>query len=111
MKLEGANEWDLHYEVVWVGLHHVPHRPVSPPYAGICLAYYTSGFDTELVDHEPDGSTNNGIFQISSRTWCRNINQEGPNWCHMYCTGRLVLSLGLAGARPLPKPFLLSNFV
>ncbi|XP_036914080.1 sperm acrosome membrane-associated protein 3-like [Sturnira hondurensis] len=59
----------------------------------ICLAYYTSGFNTELVDHEPDGSTNNGIFQISSQTWCRNINKEGPNRCHMYCTDLLNSNL------------------
>ncbi|XP_054428901.1 sperm acrosome membrane-associated protein 3-like [Pteronotus mesoamericanus] len=55
----------------------------------ICLAYHASGFDTGFVDHEPDGSTNNGIFQISSRTWCQNINKKGPNRCRMYCSDLL----------------------
>ncbi|MEJ1272344.1 sperm acrosome associated 3 [Cricetulus griseus] len=52
----------------------------------ICLAYYTSGFNTAAVDHEADGSTNNGIFQISSRKWCKNLSPNGPNICRMYCT-------------------------
>ncbi|XP_008576702.1 PREDICTED: sperm acrosome membrane-associated protein 3 [Galeopterus variegatus] len=51
----------------------------------ICLAYFASGFNTAAVDHEADGSTNNGIFQISSRKWCRNLNPGTPNLCKMYC--------------------------
>ncbi|XP_004454970.1 sperm acrosome membrane-associated protein 3 [Dasypus novemcinctus] len=55
----------------------------------ICLAYFTSGFNTAAVDHEADGSTNNGIFQISSRRWCNNRDPEGPNLCRIYCTDLL----------------------
>ncbi|XP_008846386.1 sperm acrosome membrane-associated protein 3 [Nannospalax galili] len=55
----------------------------------ICLAYYTSGFNTAAVDHEADGSTNNGIFQISSRKWCKTLTPNGLNLCRMYCTDLL----------------------
>ncbi|CAO2644491.1 Sperm acrosome membrane-associated protein 3 [Lemmus lemmus] len=56
----------------------------------VCLAYYTSGFNTATLDHEADGSTNNGIFQISSRRWCKNLSSNGPNICRLYCTGGLA---------------------
>ncbi|XP_076791343.1 sperm acrosome membrane-associated protein 3 isoform X3 [Arvicanthis niloticus] len=55
----------------------------------VCLAYYASGFNTAAVDHEADGSTNNGIFQISSRKWCKNLAPNGPNFCRIYCTDLL----------------------
>ncbi|XP_037848547.1 sperm acrosome membrane-associated protein 3 isoform X2 [Chlorocebus sabaeus] len=55
----------------------------------VCLAYFTSGFNTAAVDHEADGSTNNGIFQISSRRWCRNLTPNAPNMCRMYCSDLL----------------------
>ncbi|ELK01798.1 Sperm acrosome membrane-associated protein 3 [Pteropus alecto] len=55
----------------------------------ICLAYFTSGFNTAAVDHEADGSTNNGIFQISSRKWCKNFTPNVPNQCQMYCSGTI----------------------
>ncbi|XP_055112975.2 sperm acrosome membrane-associated protein 3 isoform X2 [Symphalangus syndactylus] len=41
------------------------------------------------VDHEADGSTNNGIFQINSRRWCRNLTPNIPNVCRMYCSDLL----------------------
>ncbi|XP_010592528.1 sperm acrosome membrane-associated protein 3 [Loxodonta africana] len=59
----------------------------------ICLAYFTSGFNTAAVDHEADGSTNNGIFQISSRKWCNNFDSKAPNLCRMYCTDLLKPNL------------------
>ncbi|XP_007935518.2 sperm acrosome membrane-associated protein 3 [Orycteropus afer afer] len=55
----------------------------------ICLGYFSSGFNTAAVDHEADGSTNNGIFQINSRKWCNNFDLKAPNLCHMYCTDLL----------------------
>lgn len=84
--------------LVWGGLRHPTRRPVSPPCAGVCLAYFASGFNTAAVDHEADGSTNNGIFQINSRKWCKNLTPKVPNMCQMYCSGRLGLGPGLAGA-------------
>nr|XP_019835919.1 PREDICTED: sperm acrosome membrane-associated protein 3 [Bos indicus] len=71
------------------GVEVVRDRPVSPPYAGICLAYFASGFNTGAVDHEADGSTNSGIFQINSRKWCKNLNPNVPNLCQMYCSDLL----------------------
>uniref|UniRef100_A0A8D0XH30 Sperm acrosome membrane-associated protein 3 n=1 Tax=Sus scrofa TaxID=9823 RepID=A0A8D0XH30_PIG len=55
----------------------------------VCLAYFASGFNTAAVDHEADGSTNSGIFQINSRKWCRNLNPSVPNLCQMYCSDLL----------------------
>ncbi|XP_036194776.1 sperm acrosome membrane-associated protein 3 [Myotis myotis] len=52
----------------------------------LCLAYYTSGFDSAAVDHEADGSTNNGIFQINSRKWCKTLKEYSTKGCNMYCT-------------------------
>ncbi|XP_053426050.1 sperm acrosome membrane-associated protein 3 [Nycticebus coucang] len=55
----------------------------------VCLAYFSSGFNTAAVDHEADGSTNNGIFQISSRKWCKNLSPQSSNQCQMYCSDLL----------------------
>ncbi|KAM6176154.1 sperm acrosome membrane-associated protein 3 [Erethizon dorsatum] len=55
----------------------------------VCLAYYTSGFNTGAVDHEADGSTNNGIFQINSRRWCKNLTPDSHNKCRVYCSDLL----------------------
>nr|XP_055113137.1 sperm acrosome membrane-associated protein 3 isoform X1 [Symphalangus syndactylus] len=55
----------------------------------VCLAYFTSGFNTAAVDHQADGSTNNGIFQINSRRWCRNLTPNFPNVCRMHCSDLL----------------------
>uniref|UniRef100_G1NV24 Sperm acrosome membrane-associated protein 3 n=1 Tax=Myotis lucifugus TaxID=59463 RepID=G1NV24_MYOLU len=56
----------------------------------LCLAYYTSGFDSAAVDHEADGSTNNGIFQINSRKWCKTLKEYSTKGCNMYCTARVL---------------------
>ncbi|KAK2503499.1 hypothetical protein MC885_019628 [Smutsia gigantea] len=42
--------------------------------------------DSAAVDHEADGSTNNGIFQINSRKWRKNFHSNEPSRCHMYCS-------------------------
>ncbi|XP_012647047.2 sperm acrosome membrane-associated protein 3 [Microcebus murinus] len=59
----------------------------------VCLAYFTSGFNTAAVDHEADGSTNNGIFQINSRKWCKNLTPQAINRCRMYCSDLLSSDL------------------
>lgn len=82
---------------VYAAFGHPTLGPASPPYPGVCLAYFTSGFNTAAVDHEADGSTNNGIFQINSRKWCKNLDPEVPNLCQMYCSGRLGPSGGASG--------------
>nr|XP_025043465.1 sperm acrosome membrane-associated protein 3-like isoform X2 [Pelodiscus sinensis] len=53
----------------------------------LCLAFHESRFDTGTVDHEADGSTDNGIFQINSRLWCEDYKSSARNLCHMHCSG------------------------
>ncbi|KAM5274439.1 sperm acrosome membrane-associated protein 3 [Ctenodactylus gundi] len=55
----------------------------------VCLAYFTSGFNTGAVDHEADGSTNNGIFQINSRKWCKTLASGTSKKCHVHCSDLL----------------------
>ncbi|XP_034289782.1 sperm acrosome membrane-associated protein 3 isoform X1 [Pantherophis guttatus] len=55
----------------------------------VCLAFYESHFDSALVDHEADGSTSNGIFQINSHIWCEDYKHGKPNICQMHCSGEL----------------------
>uniref|UniRef100_A0A7M4E9J9 Sperm acrosome membrane-associated protein 3 n=1 Tax=Crocodylus porosus TaxID=8502 RepID=A0A7M4E9J9_CROPO len=43
------------------------------------------------VVHEPDGSSNNGIFQINSRLWCNDYKTSSSNLCHMHCSGESLL--------------------
>ncbi|XP_038619488.1 sperm acrosome membrane-associated protein 3-like [Tachyglossus aculeatus] len=59
----------------------------------VCLAYYESGFDSGLEDHEIDGSTNNGIFQINSRLWCLGYQDPGANRCHLHCSDLLTANI------------------
>ncbi|XP_004713273.1 sperm acrosome-associated protein 5 [Echinops telfairi] len=51
----------------------------------LCLAHYESGFDTSFVDHNPDGSSEYGIFQLNSAWWCNNAVTPTWNLCHMDC--------------------------
>ncbi|XP_019488092.1 PREDICTED: sperm acrosome-associated protein 5 isoform X5 [Hipposideros armiger] len=59
----------------------VPEYPVH----GLCVAHYESGFDTSFVDHNPDGSSEYGIFQLNSAWWCDNGITPTLNLCHMEC--------------------------
>ncbi|XP_077180554.1 sperm acrosome membrane-associated protein 3-like [Paroedura picta] len=59
----------------------------------ICLAFYESHFNTGLVDHEADGSTSNGIFQINSHLWCDDLMHPSPNICDLHCSDLLTSSL------------------
>ncbi|XP_043426447.1 sperm acrosome-associated protein 5-like [Prionailurus viverrinus] len=51
----------------------------------LCMAHYESGFDTSFVDHNPDGSSEYGIFQLNSAWWCDNGITPTQNLCHMDC--------------------------
>uniref|UniRef100_A0A452J0L6 Sperm acrosome membrane-associated protein 3 n=1 Tax=Gopherus agassizii TaxID=38772 RepID=A0A452J0L6_9SAUR len=53
----------------------------------LCMAFHESRFNTDMVDHEADGSTDNGIFQINSRQWCDDYRSSTRNLCHMHCSG------------------------
>ncbi|XP_055293819.1 sperm acrosome-associated protein 5 [Moschus berezovskii] len=51
----------------------------------LCMAHYESGFDTSFVNHNPDGSSEYGIFQLNSAWWCYNGVTPTENLCHMDC--------------------------
>ncbi|XP_016073866.1 PREDICTED: sperm acrosome-associated protein 5-like [Miniopterus natalensis] len=51
----------------------------------LCMAHYASGFDTSVVDHNVDGSSQYGIFQLNSAWWCDNGVTPTKNLCHMEC--------------------------
>ncbi|XP_005085764.1 sperm acrosome-associated protein 5 [Mesocricetus auratus] len=55
----------------------------------LCVAHYESGFDTSFVDHNPDGSSEYGIFQLNSAWWCNNGVTPTQNLCHMNCNDLL----------------------
>uniref|UniRef100_A0A8C5SAY5 Glycosyl hydrolases family 22 (GH22) domain-containing protein n=1 Tax=Laticauda laticaudata TaxID=8630 RepID=A0A8C5SAY5_LATLA len=59
----------------------------------VCLAFYESHFDSALVDHEADGSTSNGIFQINSHMWCEDYKHRKPNVCQMHCSDLLTSNI------------------
>ncbi|XP_078126894.1 lysozyme C-like [Sander vitreus] len=37
---------------------------------GVCLSKWESSYNTAAINHNTDGSTDYGIFQINSRWWC-----------------------------------------
>ncbi|KAG5193654.1 hypothetical protein JEQ12_020015 [Ovis aries] len=51
----------------------------------LCMAHYESGFDTSFMNHNPDGSSEYGIFQLNSAWWCYNGVTPSENLCHMDC--------------------------
>uniref|UniRef100_A0A8C3IBP9 Sperm acrosome membrane-associated protein 3 n=1 Tax=Chrysemys picta bellii TaxID=8478 RepID=A0A8C3IBP9_CHRPI len=53
----------------------------------VCLAFYASGFDTEAVGANADGSSDYGIFQINSGWWCQDTKGPSENLCHVRCQG------------------------
>ncbi|XP_062939760.1 sperm acrosome-associated protein 5-like [Cynocephalus volans] len=55
----------------------------------LCMAHYESGFDTSFVGHNPDGSSQYGIFQLSSAWWCNNGITPTQNLCHIDCQNLL----------------------
>ncbi|XP_070592907.1 uncharacterized protein [Erythrolamprus reginae] len=59
----------------------------------VCLAFYESHFDSALEDHEADGSTSNGIFQINSHIWCEDYKHRKPNICQMHCSDLLTSNI------------------
>ncbi|KAJ7317540.1 hypothetical protein JRQ81_003702 [Phrynocephalus forsythii] len=56
----------------------------------VCLAYYASGFNTATVMHNADGTSEYGIFQLNSRSWCADNHSESRNLCSMPCNDLLT---------------------
>ncbi|XP_053150709.1 sperm acrosome membrane-associated protein 3-like isoform X2 [Hemicordylus capensis] len=56
----------------------------------VCLAYFTSGFNTAAVTHNSDGSSEYGIFQINSRLWCSDHHSQTKDLCDLSCRDLLT---------------------
>ncbi|XP_072514577.1 lysozyme C-like [Salminus brasiliensis] len=65
-------------------------------YAGVglgdwmCLASAASSYNTQAINHNSDGSTNYGIFQIKDRLWCSNDQFPSYNGCRISCSQLLI---------------------
>ncbi|KAJ6655365.1 hypothetical protein lerEdw1_005557 [Lerista edwardsae] len=55
----------------------------------ICLAFFTSGFDTKAIENNNDGSKGFGIFQINSDWWCEDSGYPSENLCYVGCNDLL----------------------
>ncbi|KAJ8338901.1 hypothetical protein SKAU_G00356870, partial [Synaphobranchus kaupii] len=51
----------------------------------VCLAKWESSYNTGATNHNTDGSTDYGIFQINSRWWCDNGSRTA-NACGIPCS-------------------------
>ncbi|KAJ8338905.1 hypothetical protein SKAU_G00356910 [Synaphobranchus kaupii] len=54
----------------------------------VCLARWESSYNTGATNHNTDGSTDYGIFQINSRWWCDNGSRTA-NGCGIPCSALL----------------------
>ncbi|XP_064415578.1 lysozyme C, milk isozyme-like [Latimeria chalumnae] len=52
----------------------------------LCMSYYESGYNTQAIDHDSNGSTDYGIFQINSYWWCYDGTPGGKNACNIRCS-------------------------
>ncbi|KAH0501913.1 Lysozyme C-1 [Microtus ochrogaster] len=60
-------------------------------YHGLCLAQHESNFNTKATNYNPGGqSTDYGIFQINSRSWCNDgKTPKAVNACGISCSALL----------------------
>ncbi|XP_028673313.1 lysozyme C-like [Erpetoichthys calabaricus] len=52
----------------------------------VCLTKWESDHNTSAQNHNTDGSTDYGIFQINSRRWCRDGSIESADGCGIPCS-------------------------
>ncbi|XP_031433021.1 lysozyme C II-like [Clupea harengus] len=53
----------------------------------VCLSKWESSYNTEAINHNTDGSTDYGIFQINSKWWCNDGATPGAkNACNINCS-------------------------
>ncbi|XP_071376789.1 lysozyme C II-like [Centroberyx affinis] len=63
----------------------------------VCLSKWESGYNTGATNHNSDGSTDYGIFQINSRYWCEdNHTPGGRNVCGIQCSELLTGDVSIA---------------
>ncbi|KFQ88275.1 Sperm acrosome membrane-associated protein 3, partial [Phoenicopterus ruber ruber] len=61
------------------------YRGYSPPSVKLCMAFYESTFNTAAQSIKADGSTDYGIFQISSQLWGTADRSPSDNCCRTAC--------------------------
>ncbi|XP_023253595.1 lysozyme C [Seriola lalandi dorsalis] len=61
----------------------------------VCLSKHESEYNTRAINHNRDGSTDYGIFQINSRWWCNN-GQPTSNGCNIRCDELLTDDVSVA---------------
>ncbi|XP_068429972.1 lysozyme C [Clinocottus analis] len=54
----------------------------------VCLSKWESSYDTMATNHNTDGTSDYGIFQINSRWWCDNGGTTA-NACNIKCNDLL----------------------
>ena len=60
-------------------------------HSGVCLSKWESSYNTGAINHNTDGSTDYGIFQINSKWWCNDGATPGAkNACNIDCSGQLL---------------------
>ncbi|XP_034047938.1 lysozyme C-like [Thalassophryne amazonica] len=56
----------------------------------VCLTQWESSYNTDAINHNPDQSTDYGIFQINSRWWCNDNVIPSYNGCNINCADLLT---------------------
>ncbi|KAI4797086.1 hypothetical protein KUCAC02_026533, partial [Chaenocephalus aceratus] len=57
----------------------------------VCLSKWESSWTTTSTNHNTDGSTDYGIFQINSRWWCEDgLTPRSSNACNINCSDLLT---------------------
>ncbi|XP_056592462.1 lysozyme C-like [Triplophysa dalaica] len=64
----------------------------------VCLTRWESSYNTAATNHNTDGSTDYGIFQINSRYWCHDDHTPGrtSNGCDINCSQLLSNDISLS---------------
>ncbi|XP_029300978.1 lysozyme C-like [Cottoperca gobio] len=69
----------------------------SVSFAGVCLSKWESDYSTAATNHNTDGSTDYGIFQINSRWWCDDgRTPHTANACNIRCSELLTNDVSVA---------------
>ncbi|XP_070780288.1 lysozyme C-like [Enoplosus armatus] len=62
----------------------------------VCLSQWESNYNTRAINHNTDGSTDYGIFQINSRWWCNDGRTQSSNACNIRCSELLTDDVSVA---------------
>ncbi|XP_076875768.1 lysozyme C-like [Brachyhypopomus gauderio] len=62
----------------------------------VCLTKHESNYNTQALNHNRDGSTDYGIFQINNRYWCSDGKFPSHNICKISCADLLTDNISKA---------------